>query len=284
MSGARLDGAMRPRALPAAMRPALVAATAALRRAPPGLVRLAPGVLALAVAAALFLALGPGGSARRVSAAALAVAGQLRAEDEGLRRELHRPAPGTTAASAAPVPQRFLREVVAAAGASGLRITRLAPAQHGEALELEAGARFPELVRFATEVELARGALRGLRVRAARGDGVLEVAVTLDPPREAGASEAQAAAARAALAAAPRDPFALPRTLAMPHRLTGITVLAGGALMATIDGRDYQAGDALDEGPGDASGNVQVRALGPDWAELALGGRTTRLRLDARAR
>ncbi len=99
--------------------------------------------------------------------------------------------------------------------------------------------------------------------------------MTLDPPRDGvAASDAQAAAARAALAAAPRDPFAVPEPPpTSDHRLTGITVLDGGALMATIDGRDYRTGDALDGGV--------VRGVGPDWAELALGGATTRLRLAA---
>ncbi len=163
-------GGLRPRAMP----PRVAAAVRLIRRAPPGLLRLLPGLGALLVSSVLFLAMGPGGSARRVSGAALAVAAQLRAEDEAVRRELH---PAASAARIAPAaaPQRFLREVLAAAAVSGLRVTRLAPLQHVEGahgeggLALEATGRFPELLRFVTEVELGRGALHGLRVRAAPG-------------------------------------------------------------------------------------------------------------------
>ena len=246
-----------------------------------GLRRLAPGLLALALGAELFVYLGPAAVDRRTAASTAALADRLEREGEPVRRRLNEMrATSSQEAARDADPRSFLKRMNEAASRHGARITRLAPRPHEAGLlDIEMVASFPALLRFATEVELLHGTFHGLRIRPAEsGEAGQSVAFTLEIPRRPPVAEAQAARWRVA-AADPllHDPFAAGgeagADLSQRYRLTAVTRI-GRTAMATIDGRDYVAGDQLD--------GMSVVTVGAAEVSLAAGEQRYRLHFAAR--
>lgn len=223
---------------------------------PPGLRRLLPPLLVLAVMAELFAYAGLGAADRATAARALALADQVRNEDLPLTRWLHELNAGVAQVGVTQVgtghslqTTDFLNQVGAAVVRAGVRVARLAP-RPGEPklLDVELIGAFPDFLRFAASMEKSQGKLRALQMRQAESaPGRLAVSFLLKAPSQAGAAAPDPDDAKAA-GLAVHNPFA-PASGANAgnspqHRLTGITRL-GTRWMATIDGRDYQEGDPL---------------------------------------
>ena len=250
--------------------------------------RLLLSLAAVAVAALAFMQFGLGGTERLVAADTIALAERIREDAAALRRRrIAEPAPQP--APAAQDPTALLRQAQTAAARAGARILRLNPRPREDgALELELSAPFPALLRLVAELELLGAVPRGLQLGAPDAGEISSDAgarraasLVLEPPRRGAVS---GPAGDSMLAAAGgsrlRDPFAplpaaRPRDLSSRHRLTGLTVTAGGGL-ATIDGADYEKGDLL--------GDMTVVSIDEDGVLLASGEDRFRIRFREPAR
>ena len=231
---------------------------------------------AVAVAALAFAYFGLGGAERLVAADTLVVVEQVRDEAAALRRRRTDAMPRPPAAPGPGDQAALVRQVQAVAARAGAQFIRLNPRPREDgALDLELAAPFPALLRFVAELELLGAVPRDLQLRPAEAtEGSPDararrtVTLVLDPPRRdpvsgPGGDAMLLAAGMGRL----RDPFAplvatRPRDLSAQHRLTGLTAAAGGGL-ATIDGTDYEAGDAL--------GGMTVISMDENGVLLAAG-------------
>jgi hypothetical protein len=256
---------------------------------PPRLRQLLPALLALAVAAEIFAYAGYGAVRRTVAGHTVALADRIRTDDGPLRRRLHEltSAQGQDGAERGSDATAFLRQVNAAAGRTGVQLVRLVPHPKEQGLlEVELIASFPEFLRFAADMEILNSAFSGLQINPLdnAGSSAARRALTfmLEVPRRPARTGKYVDAVRAAVAAAGlRNVFTTDkgvgdglRDLSAKYHLTGVTLI-GSTAVATIDGRDYELGDKLQD--------MTVTAITEGLVTLAAGQQRYVIHFSAKA-
>ena len=212
-------------------------------------------LLALAVFAAaleFFVYFGLGGARRDTAEAILALAQMVKDEDAPLARRLHKLNAAHAAEGEAPAdPNWFLKHIDAAAGRTGVQLSRVVPRLKKEGtVDVEIVSRYGDFVRFVADIESLGATLADLQISASEGPRaeVQHATFVLESPkqprRRPPGETFDYKPERNPFAAFAAAPAQGPTEIDRNYKLTGITRLPDG-YMATIDGRDYQRGDTF---------------------------------------